>query len=678
MTRYWPLVLAPWLAGPIAPPVAVLACGHYSMTVQWDQAKEVRVRLVKLVVRIVILMGISVLVFAAGARDGHAQDRSLNWLRWDTWIAIESDGRLTVTEEYEIAFIGGPFTYGYREISLAQVDGIRNVRVSEDGTPYSASNSQASNTYFTNIEDGDYVITWYYPSSRDQTRRFRIDYEVEGAVLIDSEGDILNWQVVGRDHAFPIAASSVGVSLPDGAFVSREDGPVTRGAGAVVNVSSDGQSVSVAANNIAANEPVELYLRFTHGVIPDAPPRWQEAYVQEARWESSYEPLVNLGLGAFAAGLLLVGSIGVLGLWFTRGRDPKTATVPSYLSEPPSALAPGLVGMLVDERVDLQDIIATLLDLARRGQLRIIEEQRNLLGFSTGLEYRLERLEADETDLSGYERTLLKAVFGGRNSVEMDSLQEKFYAQIPAIAAAMYQDGVRSGLFPKSPERVRGRWLMAGMAGLVLSVGGGFFAGAALMQWASAVLCVFVAGGAVSALMIAAANYMPVKTVAGSLEAAKWRAFREFLRQADRYAELGSLSARFEEYLPYAVAFGLERGWIRRFARIPGTPTPGWYFPYYLGGSPGGVRGRMMGTPGSEGAATPEGVGPSMGLDQMSEGLSGGLERMSDGLVTMLNRASSTFGSAPSSGGFGGSGFSAGGFSGGSFSSGGSGGAGFG
>ena len=43
----------------------------------------------------------------------------------------------------------------------------------------------------------------------------------------------------------------------------------------------------------------------------------------------------------------------------------------------------------------------------------------------------------------------------------------------------------------------------------------------------------------------------------------------------------------FAAYLGYAVAFGLERTWIRKFSAVPATPIPTWYFPYY-GGRYGG------------------------------------------------------------------------------------------
>ena len=44
-----------------------------------------------------------------------------------------------------------------------------------------------------------------------------------------------------------------------------------------------------------------------------------------------------------------------------------------YVSEPPSDLSPGLVGALIDEKVDTKEVMATVIDLASRGYLDIAE-----------------------------------------------------------------------------------------------------------------------------------------------------------------------------------------------------------------------------------------------------------------------------------------------------------------
>ena len=66
---------------------------------------------------------------------------------------------------------------------------------------------------------------------------------------------------------------------------------------------------------------------------------------------------------------------------------------------------------------------------------------------------------------------------------------------------------------------------------------------------------------------------MPRKTRAGAEAAAKWRAFRRYLDDIEKYEGVEEAKAIFERYLPYATAFGLDRTWVAKFASVQ-APTP--------------------------------------------------------------------------------------------------------
>lgn len=85
-------------------------------------------------------------------------------------------------------------------------------------------------------------------------------------------------------------------------------------------------------------------------------------------YNERYRSLVNLSLAAFGPLVPIVGLVGLHLLWHSRGRDVPVGVVADYLAEPPSDLPPGLVGTLVDDKVDMKDIIAALVDLARRAE----------------------------------------------------------------------------------------------------------------------------------------------------------------------------------------------------------------------------------------------------------------------------------------------------------------------
>ena len=150
------------------------------------------------------------------------------------------------------------------------------------------------------------------------------------------------------------------------------------------------------------------------------------------------------------------------------------------------------------------------------------------------------------------------------------------------------------------------------------------------------------------------------------------------MQNLEKYRDVRAGQPLFDKYLPYAIAFDMEKTWIRRFSNVSTTPVPTWYFPTYYGGHYG--RGYRPGTPigdnlPSAGDVLPGDIaraGGGMSLDTMAGDMSGGLESMASGLSNMLESASSTLTSQPQSSSSGGSWSGGGSLGGGSIGGGGS------
>ena len=80
-----------------------------------------------------------------------------------------------------------------------------------------------------------------------------------------------------------------------------------------------------------------------------------------------------------------------------------------------------------------------------------------------------------------------------------------------------------------------------------------------------------------AAAAFAFGSAMPAKTRKGAEEAAKWKAFYEYLSNLDKYGNVDEAAQRFAEYLPYAVAFGIDKSWVRRFSQSTSASIPPWY-----------------------------------------------------------------------------------------------------
>jgi hypothetical protein len=438
-----------------------------------------------------------------------------------------------------------------------------------------------------------------------------------------------------------------------------------------------------------AGEEFEVRVEFTPGIVDGTTPAWQaraDAIAAEREAELTYRqkwgPIAALGFGLL--GLLLAGGgcAALYALWYRFGRDRPVELVADYLPEPPDTLSPGMAGTLLDETVDMEDVLATLVDLARRKAISITEDKEE--GFfrsSTDFVYRRERTDVE---LMPYEEKLIKSVFGGDDEVRLSDLKNKFHSKLDGIKKSMYQAVTDAGYFPKNPESVRSQYGCLGIFGIFLGVGLGVFLVSVFGDLTSAAVLPGVGLAVVAIGLLILARHMPRKTVKGAEEAARWQAFKNYLEDIDKYSDLEVQKEIWDQWLPYAIAFGFEKQYIRKFEQVD-APAPGWYFP-----SPsmyGPYRRRYYGTPwagpvilsGGGGSLPSGGERGSAGgsLSDMSRGMGTSLTAMSAGLGTMLNSASSTFTSRPASSSSGGGWSGGGGFSGGgSFGGGGGGGGG--
>ncbi len=187
-------------------------------------------------------------------------------------------------------------------------------------------------------------------------------------------------------------------------------------------------------DRLDAGEELEARVEFTPNVVDGAPAAWQAAADQRAAERESAQAFRNrwgtiATLALCAVGLLFTfgGPAAVYAFWYRRGRDKPVNQIAEYLPEPPTPLAPGMAGTLLDERVDMEDIIATLVDLARRKAISITEvKEEGLLRMGTDFIYRRER---NDVPLVEYEKKLLAALFGKKDEIELSDLKEQVLHQ---------------------------------------------------------------------------------------------------------------------------------------------------------------------------------------------------------------------------------------------------------
>lgn len=626
-----------------------------------------RMHLVSLLVILFVAVGTSL-----------AQGRSFVWERWDMVIdnIDTTANQFDVSEIYEIRF-NGTYRFGTALILDDRAESLTITGVSINGVALPRSCSAQQNAYCDRRASDGVDLRYYFPQPvTDANVSIRIDYRVLGGLRVYDDYHMLNWYAVSQEHAARVQNSLVVVNVPANApFRDGIDSIVTPDVPAQIEVcvdfatcpidiqsylsAIDGQAIVIRAErSLGIDEPFEFL--FTYTPDPNMPkPAWQDAFDQQRAFEETILPLINFLLVVLSVVVGLGGPLFIYAWYYERGRDPQIGPVPEYLTEPPSDLRPAAVGTLIDERADVADILSTIADLGNRGYL-VMEEDRNEGFFGIGARSTFTFKRTDKKgDLSRFEERFMRAIFGTRDTQELDKLRNKFYTNIPKLQTDLYSELVNRKYFTKSPEVTRNIYRGWGSfflfaPGLVLFFLVGEDLGILTSPYAIFLLVALMINGIFLMIM---SNFMPAKTYEGATEAARWRAFKNYLQNLQSYTNVDMAAERFAEYLPYAIAFGLEKHWIGTFANLNNPRVfPRWYYPRHVWG-----RTFSAGSP----APAPGDVNlfGGGGLNAASGNLSSSLNAMSSGLTSMLNSASSALTSSPSSSGSsrGGGGFRGGG-----------------
>jgi len=490
-------------------------------------------------------------------------------------IRLDPDGSFSVEERIVYDFEGEHRHGIYRDIPVRyeralgarhhvglDVDGVTD----ESGAAQRHAVSRRGDSLRIRVGDPDRTVTG--------VRHYRVRYRVRRAMLFFPEHDELYWNATGTEWDLPIDRAVVLVRLPAGAMPADARlacfaGPRGAVAGSCEAARADG-AMRFEARELRAREGLTIVLGLPKGIVRE-PTAWERAQA----WLGD--------TGILWALLPIATFLGMLTAWRRFGRDDGAEESIPVRYTPPEGLTPAEVGTLADERADLQDVTATILDLAVRGVLSIEEIGTRHFLFFGSKDYRLRRQRRDASGpkaherpdagtLKAHEQRLLRGLFGGDEEVLVSELRNAFYTELPAIRKALYRELSGPGrYFPTSPEGVRTRWAIAGGALAVL--------GFAALVTEAAPLPGVAAGLSAGGVVLAFSRVMPRRTRKGRRALQEIRGFEEFVRRADadRLARLGGRTVEnFEKVLPFAVVLGAADAWAEAFADIYTRP-PDWY-----------------------------------------------------------------------------------------------------
>ncbi|MGA7225686.1 MAG: DUF2207 domain-containing protein, partial [Candidatus Acidiferrales bacterium] len=466
----------------------------------------------------------------------------------------------------------------------------------------------------------------YVANPDNATRTVILHYRVLNALTFFEDHDELYWNVTGNEWEAPIERASAKIELPAGVtglHAISYSGPFGSGA----------QDAEVESRSNFVEFRSTHSLEFHEGLT--AVVGWDKGFVHEPTASQKILFILRSNWPIF---IPVAVFILMFYWWWTSGRDPERDTITAQY-EPPDNLTPAECGSLVDNKVAMWDITATLVDLAVKGYITIECQDQNLqLGIMQDYMFHLKKPPGDWKDLKPHERQMLRGIFVPENpalmllgrlqdvsenlppafaqltramvmpaaqqylavpkeyaaaaseashaiselekvplpKVALSDLQNRFSFHLPIIGNYIFDALRKDGYYLRRPDMHKHGIVVLGFLVAFLIL----LLGNVLSSTTAAAPLPWIVAAILSGFIITVfGRFMTSgRTVAGARAFAKVLGFEDFLGRVekDRIERLEKTPELFEKYLPYAMALRVEKKWVQAFSSI-GLQPPQWF-----------------------------------------------------------------------------------------------------
>jgi uncharacterized membrane protein len=443
------------------------------------------------------------------------------------------------------------------------------------------SSSGAPSSYTTYDQNGNTVLRIGDPNRTvTGAQEYTIDYTMQNVMTFYTDHDELYWDVNGDQWQQPFTHVAATLHLPPGLDLSKYGAKCFAGSygsqtGDCSTQLVDNSTVKFeTAHALTSYQTLTLVAGFPKGSF--APASFFE------RFRDKLGPALEFSIP------VLVALVGGFVWWLKVGRDAKGrgVIVPAY--SPPDGISPLEAGTITDFNVDNRDITATIIDLARRGYMKIIETRKDRLVLKDSLSYSLQLEKNDYTELNAYEQAIMGALFP-INTVgqvlELTKNVSTLYKTAEDLDKDIPKNLAGQGYFRQDPHKFALKW------GSIFAV---VYIGAAFLGPFAGVHAGWLVAGLVlgSVIFLLFLRIIPARTAKGTAAKEQLLGLKMYMEVAekDRLEKLEGPNARyaanagapvrtvelFEKLLPYAIVMGVEKEWATQFNDLYTSP-PSWY-----------------------------------------------------------------------------------------------------
>ncbi len=482
---------------------------------------------------------------------------------FDTKIIAHKDGSFDVTEIIKYDF-GDNIRHGiYRDIptisrvgTLYRQSKINIINIERDNANESYSISENNDQISTKIGRDNQTITGIH--------NFTISYKVQNGIGSNFEDhDEIYWNVTGNEWKIPILSASATITTDFGILPNKTTCYTgSQGSGEhnceypptpPFNPIATTQSLNPYQGlTVVAGFPVNT---FPKSVLSKKSPL---NYSSKTSSESNLSWLSPLYFGA--AGMInFILAPGLL-IWYLKYKRKKRFGPITVDFDIPKdwmgkRIAPAEAGIIDNTKLEKDDVVATIFDLAIRKYIKIeqIKKEKVLGIFGGGDDYNLTKLNSYD-DLETFEKMLLDRLFKDGDNVEISSLKTDFYETFQDLDQEIFKSLVAKMYYTKNPKNQRGLLIFTGLLSLVFL------------------------GPLLSIILFFLAYKLNGRTQKGDEIDWKIDGLKLFLKNMRReYKWQAENLYTVERYIPYAMALGYINEFMEQLKIVYPNYQPTWY-----------------------------------------------------------------------------------------------------
>ncbi len=481
---------------------------------------------------------------------------------FNSYIGINTNGTVDFEERILYDF-GSAQKHGiYRSIPVTKVNQdnktykmeFSDITVNADSpTPATHKNNFDNNILTIQIGDPNKLVTGQ--------NLYDIRYKVSGAITYFTDHDELYWNITGNQWEVPIQKVESQITVP---FQAVNVGDVkaecwtgmsgeTR-KNCTVNVMSN--IVLTTADPLNPKEGLTVVVSFPKGVVQAVEPI-QIKPIDESLIQRMAVFTVSAIVTAGGFLWYVFYPIKVFLKWLRERKNTKSKEriVAAWFESPETldkrSLTPAETGCLVDKDVDHKAISATIIDLAQRGFIKIIVNEKKQVSLQKIINYR------EKKELVSFEMDLLDGLFSN-GALEVRNISDlktdtSFYGTIESFKAKISRDLVDGGLFKDNPIGTKLYFSVIGVISLIT------------FNFMMAFISFFMGRKSARRTDLGIEKYSEAVSLKNFL-----------VSQSEQLNFQSQNQMFFEKLLPFATAFGVERIWAKRFEGLE-LVQPGWY-----------------------------------------------------------------------------------------------------